>query len=479
MAKLITEHFNLKNINYKAKDGHIAKFIAIEGNGPDRTFNVKDTLYKFGAKYKGYIGYCGWFINGADDPVWENNIIPCYKYLLNVEENGKGGREGEIYSLISQVQFEETIEEIAYEASTLNIPEAEKIKQRLREFQEKLCYLDSDEFKREMAPVLAFQAALGHRYSFHNTLLIWLQDPEAKMVKSKSGWVKMNREVIFNPAPIRIILWRPNRQALQGEEKKAAIENFLIKAGVSSENELSPGQKEQLRVLVNGGGKFKENDSAFKHYYAYDIRFTAQMKNREVVVDPNAKNEYEWYDKSTEESEKIELLVNAMTKVIENSGVKIERVSPDKLGGALGVSMSGKIQLLDPPVYTKQYLSTMVHEYSHEILHQDYIRKSSNSDLAQFYIGRKQGRGMIEQQAEMCAWAVLCYHGLESNAHLNYIAGWGAKNAKEAVAVLETIGACATRILQDMAKAVQGESADVPQDNQMGMDNETYEEGEV
>jgi hypothetical protein len=30
-----------------------------------------------------------------------------------------------------------------------------------------------------------------------------------------------------------------------------------------------------------------------------------------------------------------------------------------------------------------------------------------------------------------------------------------------------------------MAKAVQGESADVPQDNQMGMDNETYEEGEV
>ena len=448
VKKLITEDFNLKKVDYVSKEGKRSVFVMIDPKTSEDTFKYKDTLRKFNAIFHRGIMAWGWYVKGADDWQWEKYIIPCYEWLLSIANNGQGQRESSMEELITQVRFEDAIEELAYEASKSNVPDAKKVLDKLQEFKTSLSYLSSDELKAKLEPIIKFQQAQGHRFSFKNAIMIVIQDPEATMVKSKTGWEKMNRIVIDKSHPI--ILFRPNKEAMTPEQKQAFTQKFLGICGVKDIKELNPGQKEELRIQLNGGGEFKSSDRLFVPYQAFDIRFTQQMKNREELISPNQKTEFDWYDKSTDENEYIQILIKSCTKLIQDSGVQIEYVEPDRLHGALGVSTGGKILLSNQEVYTKNYLATMVHEYSHELLHQTYLRDSSKDDLAQFFIGRTQGRQLVEQQAEMSAWIVLKYYNLESNASLNYIASWGAKNEKDAVKVFDTVGKCASMIISKL-----------------------------
>lgn len=85
---------------------------------------------------------------------------------------------------------------------------------RLAKFKETLVNLDNDEeFKKTMQVLTAFKNAQGHPYSFTNTILIWIQNPNAKLVKSEINWNKFNRTIVDKSK--KMWVRSPARNALQ------------------------------------------------------------------------------------------------------------------------------------------------------------------------------------------------------------------------------------------------------------------------
>ena len=88
-------------------------------------------------------------------------------------------------------------------------------------------------------------------------------------------------------------------------------------------------------------------------------------------------------------------------------------------------------------------VNTLCHEFAHELLHQDYEGKPD--ELKDYFIGTKQGRSVVEQQAELCAWIVLKEFGYHLNTSINYVGIWGL-NKDNAVTIFDTVASVATKI---------------------------------
>ena len=72
------------------------------------------------------------------------------------------------------------------------------------------------------------------------------------------------------------------------------------------------------------------------------------------------------------------------------------------------------------------------------MLHQKYLSQK-NSKYAAYFVGNENGRGLVEQQAELSAWMLLASFGFDlKTTSINYVAIWGAdKDAM--VRVFDTI----------------------------------------
>lgn len=433
------EEFNIVNASRTAKDGHEYKIAYIDPKTSENTFAFKDAIKQYGAKFFGDLKAWGWYLGANPDEVYHNKIQPCLEYLTSVENNGAGTRQNQVAQIIDGL-----IEELSGDIQSINLPNATDIKQELIQFKADLLNcVSSEEFKKKLEPIIKFKQAQGHACSFRNAILIICQDPKATMVKSKTMWYNMNRMVMSNAKPI--LLWRPDKTPMTKQQKDITRKEFLQSMGVSSENELNPGQREELRVKLSG-----DKVLTFKTYFGYDVRFTQTIEGKEDLVGDGNK-EVEWYDKSKEQSEYVENLVNASLKMIQASNVKINYVPLETMGGALGVSKSGQIDISDKPEYTQNYFDTIIHEFSHELLHQTFIKKSGNEDWARFFIGKSNGRGVVEQQAEISAWIVTKHFGLDRETSLNYAASWGM-DANTAAKVFDTTMECAEMMIKTIEK---------------------------
>lgn len=96
--------------------------------------------------------------------------------------------------------------------------------------------------------------------------------------------------------------------------------------------------------------------------------------------------------------------------------------------------------------------NTLTHEYAHELLHQSYVSKR-DSDYAQYFIGKAQGRAVVEQQAELCAWIVLRNFGYDMPTNINYVGLWGM-DEKAAPFVFDTVANVATTIIKDISNKI-------------------------
>lgn len=467
--KILKEAFNIRNASRTAKDGHEYRIAYIDPNTSENTFAFKDTIRKYGAKFFSDLKAWGWFLGSNPEEVYRTKIQPCLEYLTTVEDEGKGTRQNQVTSIIDGL-----IQELnSGEVSQLNIPTVKSLQEELIQFKADLLNcVSSEEFQKRLLPIIKFQQAQGHKCSFRNALLIMFQDPQATMVKSKTAWNKMNREVVDNSHPI--ILFRPDKEPLKKWERDRVKRQFLQDAGVTSERELNPGQKEELRVQLSGG-TIKSNDDGrrkFKNYLAYDIRFTKQMEGKEELVGDNSgKQDLDWYDKSKEEHEFTQLVMESAMKMIESSGVKIEYVPIETLNGALGVSTSGVIKLPTERYYTQNAFDTIVHEFAHELLHQRYLKlagdKTGNNEWSQFFIQKHQGRGPIEQQAELCSWIVCKAFNLGREQSLNYVAGWGGlKDPKSAAKSFDCLASVASFIIQKIRGYINQTNAEINNDGE-------------
>lgn len=444
--KLLTEVFNIKNGAFKKKDGSTIQIAYIDPKSSENTFAIKDELKKFGANWMPTIKVWGWFLGNNPQQVYQMQIKPCLEYLTSIEQNPNN----EVRNVINII--DKLIQELNGEVGTVAATEKpafsdNEIRAKLQQFKEELINIVSDEeFKAKMLPIIKFRQAQGHSYSFANALLFYIQDPESTMIKSKTAWAKMNRTVNAD-APA---LWGwvgKEHHKLTPEEKQAKIDEYLKFLGLTNVNELNPGQKEELAVILKPIDKAK----GFKIVPCfYDVRFTTQMEGKEDLV--GSRNiDLPWYDDKGEVTEKTEELCNAILEVIADSGVKVSSVTD--LGGARGVSKSGSIEYLSDAAKNSGLFNTLCHEFAHEMLHQTYLKKNNENPngYSEFFIGTSQGRAKVEQQAELCAWIVCRNFGYDMPTNINYVGIWGM-DEKAAPYVFDTVAKAATRIIQDIGK---------------------------
>lgn len=424
---LLSESFNVKNGKIKKKDGSYANIAYIDPHGSDSTYQYKDIIKnKFQGIWFPSLKSWGWFLNANPEVVYHTKIKPCLQWL-DSQINDKRDVTAIIDKLIQEV------------GSNNEVSNKEDITERLKRFKEELISIVSDEeFKAKMEPIIKFQLAQGHQFSFLNALLVLVQDPNATLVKSKKKWLNFNREV--EPNAPAIWLWIPTQMTpLTRDEKSEVISSFLRKHKASSVSDLHPGLQEELSVKLSG----KKPRSFELLPYFFDVRFTKQIEGKEDLVGNPSHEDIPWFSDSKDETEQTIKYFDSLMDVVRGYGIKVD-FSPN-LGGARGVSKNGKITLLANEPKNTGMVNTFIHEFAHELLHQTYL-KSNNPELEEFCVGRDGGRPRIEQQAELCAWIVMRNYGYDMPTNINYVGLWGL-NKDNAVDVFDSVARTAQFIV--------------------------------
>lgn len=411
----------------------------IDPNKPENkdTFKYKDILKNHGAKWDGENKFWFWYIGKTKDQ-WQNVyskfIEPALKAIHSqegvTEEESKESLIASLNTVIGEIQATST----TGGEDGLTSEDKKNIIDRLAKFKETLINLDNDEeFKKTMRILTTFKNAQGHQYSFTNTILIWIQNPNAKLVKSEINWRKYNRTIADKSK--KIWIRSPARDALvkySKEQEQQIINNFLKSLNKKSYDELTIGEKEKLDVILRG----RMVKRKFEFTPVYDISNTVQMKGKENLIGDYEKyDEIKWFEENMI-SDEVRPIYNALMEFAKENGIEVS--IEDNLGGARGISMGGKIKLLKNKGNDVGITKTLAHEITHELLHQNYL-KQKNSKYAQYFVGTSQGRELVEQQAELSAWMILASYGFDlKTTSLNYAAIWGAD--KEAmIRVFDTV----------------------------------------
>ncbi len=464
MRKLINEVFNYKTGYYTTNKGKKRLIAYIDASSSENTYKYKDKLKnEFGAMYSPKIGRKGawvWWLNGPDDPKIDEVIKPAIEFLTSVEQPSEnGGKMRDFLNIIDKLKIDlanaNDVDDVVGVNETHGMTK-EEINKKLDSIKEDIISsMSSDEFLRKIAPILKLRAASGYKFSLKNTLLIFIQDPQATDVRSKGNWEKMNREVLPNAKMISMFVPRGNNLYKGKGDKQRKVDEFLASCGKTSEDELTPGEKERLRIAL------RQNDAqqGFKFApYWCDVRFTKQMDGKEVLIgDMNAVNNIKWNDYDADENEYMGELINAAVNVAKKVGLDVTYQDEKELNGAKGyATSSGKIALINNAPQNVGMLNTVIHETAHELLHFSYL-KSKNSDVKDYFVGTSQGRGLVEQQAELTALIVLKELNLNSDTSLNYISIWGG-DKKNASVVFDSVANAATYITNEILKQINNES---------------------
>lgn len=450
---LINEMFNFDVKPFRKKDGTTTNVILVTGDDVDSTKPYKEDMKKFGAKWINGANTWGWY--AGTDPnktqsIINNFVRPAVEFLLSKETNVDEPRD--VVKVLDQILALLNTEDTDEEKEAVNNAYMSKseIQQKIYSFKTKLVNaVSADEFKQMMMPIIKARQAQGYQYSFMNTILIWCQDPKATMVKSRGDWAKMNRTVKEGAPAIGLFIPIGGDRTYKGKDaREKAKTDWMNSHQISSEEDMTPGEKEQLRHYLSTSYGL---DIKFKFgMFFYDIRHTVQMEGKEDIVgDPNAK--IEWFDDSGNETNAVKEKIECLLEVIKDSGVKVSSVS--NLGGALGVSKGGAIDTLTGAKQNSNFLMTICHEFSHELLHQRYL-KDQNTEFGQFFVGRPEGRKLVEQQAELSAWIVCQFYGYNMPTGINYAAIWGM-DEKNAVRAFDSVAKVADFIINKMNAKIQ------------------------
>lgn len=432
---------------FRKKDGTITNVILVTGDNTDSTYPYKEQMKEFGAKWINSLKTWGWYTStdkGRMDTIIQTMVKPAIEFLMSKEQDKGNDDSRTVISVLDKIlkllDTNDTAEEI--EASNNVFMTKEEIKNKIFDFKAQLVNtMNSADFQALMMPIIKARQAQGYQYSLLNTILIWCQDKNATMVKSRRAWEKMNRTVKPNAPAIGMYIPIGGDKSFKGREAIArAKAEWMKNHNIADESEMTIGDKDKLDHYL----KQTSGDVSFKFgFYFFDVRFTEQMEGKEDVVgDPNAK--VDWYNDSGNETQAVKEKIECLLEVVRDSGVNVSKTKT--LDGALGVSKSGKIEVLDSAKQNSNFLMTICHEFAHELLHQKYLQDKKHPEFSQFYFGRPEGRGFVEQQAELTAWIVCKFYGYSIREAINYAAIWGM-NEKNAVHAFDTVAKVADFII--------------------------------
>lgn len=226
-----------------------------------------------------------------------------------------------------------------------------------------------------------------HHYSFRNSLLIYLQNPDASLVAGYNAWQRVNRSVKRGEKGLQIIAPAP----------KTIWVNEPVK-----DSEGKPVLDETGRQVYE---KHRERIPAYKAAFVFDVSQT--------VGEPLP----EFGPRMLEgEVEDYEQLMEALRSV-SPLPIRFEPITDSDARGYCSFS-EGKIVVREG-MSPAQSLKTAVHEISHAFLHDPAA-------------GERPDQRTREVEAESTAFIVCSHYGLDTSDYtFPYLAGWSSSQELE------------------------------------------------
>lgn len=255
-----------------------------------------------------------------------------------------------------------------------------------------------------------------HRYSLNNTVLIYLQKPNATLVAGFNKWRdQFSRNVQRGEKGIRIIAPMPHKKTIEAQRLDPATREPML----DHDGQPLIDMKEITVPL-------------FRPVSVFDVSQTAGKPLPEIVSDLSGS------------VEQFEVFMEALKR---SSPVPVEvGIVPSKADGFYSET-DNRIVLRDG-MSQVQTVSTAIHELTHAKLHnkeQLAIDRREESSLL-------KDRGTREVEAESVAFAVCAYYGIATQENsFGYIATWSQdKELTKLKESLETINRTASEIITDI-----------------------------
>ena len=226
-----------------------------------------------------------------------------------------------------------------------------------------------------------------YNYSFRNTFLIQEQFKGALAVGSYAFWKEKGFTV---EKGIKILV--PNR-----------LSDYFINSK-GEEVKLSKATPEEKRLIEQGEIEVRKGKLIFNQGYVFEVSQTNAKAKDLPKIFPGR-----WLDG---EVNNYDLMYKAMENIANKIGVRI--IEPkEELGSVKGVSYPlTKEVALNPRNTQLQNVKTLIHELAHAKLHTMETRDNYTTNEKEF-------------QAEMSAYAVCSYFGLDTSEYsFRYIKSW-------------------------------------------------------
>lgn len=276
----------------------------------------------------------------------------------------------------------------------------EKIKAALERIENGLAAINTDE---DWLKYLSFQSQF-YNYSFRNTMLIYLQNPEASFVKGYKAWNKLGRYVKKGAKGLAILApcYRKVKDFKEPDNE--------------SEYQDSEGEKVTKKVI-----------SGFRAAYVFDIADTdGSDEYLPVLVKGLAGNS----GQEKEIYEKLKAFISMEHPVQEVTGTASK--------GSYNLE-TGVICVRSDVEYL-QKIKTILHEYAHSI------------DFA-MHPGQDISRNRRELVAESVAFVVSLRLGLDTSRYsMGYIKSW-LKDKDELKIVADAVQKVAAKIINNLAES--------------------------
>lgn len=274
---------------------------------------------------------------------------------------------------------------------------------------------ESDKYRQYLSTMSRF-----HRYSVNNTMLIYMQRPDATHVAGFNKWRdQFGRNVLKGEKGIRIIAPTPYKKKV--EEIKTDPET---NAPVLDADGKAIIEEKEIRIPM------------FKVVSVFDVSQTSGKPLPQLAADLSGNvQQYEVF---------MEALRRASPVPME-----IKPVARDTDGF---FSIKAQSITIRAGMSEVQTVCAAVHEIAHAKLH-DYEHMTELVDDGEtILVPGEKSRNTEEVEAESISYAVCQYYGIETGENsFGYIATWSkGKELKELRASLETINKTASELITDI-----------------------------
>ena len=274
---------------------------------------------------------------------------------------------------------------------------------------------ESDKYRQYLSTMSRF-----HRYSVNNTMLIYMQRPDATHVAGFNKWRdQFGRNVLKGEKGIRIIAPTPYKKKV--EEIKTDPET---NAPILDADGKAIIEEKEIRIPM------------FKVVSVFDVSQTSGKPLPQLAADLSGNvQQYEVF---------MEALRRASPVPME-----IKPVARDTDGF---FSIKAQSITIRAGMSEVQTVCAAVHEIAHAKLH-DYEHMTELADDGEtILVPGEKSRNTEEVEAESISYAVCQYYGIETGENsFGYIATWSkGKELKELRASLETINKTASELITDI-----------------------------